>query len=145
MKKYRNFIHKVIGKNYKGPLEGVQHSVILGSQEFIREIKDRFLKDMRIDRELPILRETMDRPKLETIEHVVDSALESDERLARQLKLFLCHSYSGMKLREIGDRFSVSESAVTQASSRIRIKIKNDKKLEKLILKIEKQLPLSNV
>ena len=87
----------------------------------------------------------MDRPGLETIEQVVDSELESDERMARQLKLFLCHSYSGMKLREIGDRFSVSESAVTQASRRMRIKIKKNKKLEKLILKIVKELPLSNV
>jgi chromosomal replication initiation ATPase DnaA len=87
----------------------------------------------------------MDRPKLETIEHAVDSELESNKKLARQLKLFLCHSYSGMKLREIGDRFSVSESAVTQASRRIRSKTNNDKKLKKLILKIEKNLLLSNV
>ncbi len=145
MKKYRNFIHKLISQDYKSPLDGIQHSFILGSREFINEIKDKFLRDKRIDRELPILRETMDRPGLETIEHLVDSELESDERMARQLKLFLCHSYSGMKLREIGYRFSVSESAVTQASRRIRVKLRNDKKLEKLILRIVKRLPLSNV
>jgi putative transposase len=145
MRKYRNFVRKLIGQDYKSPLKGVQHSVILGSAAFIKDIKHSFLRNRRIDRELPILRETIDRPKLETIEHVVDSELESDVRLARQLKLFLCHSYSGMKLREIGDRFSVSESAVTQASRRVRIKLKNDKNVEKLILKIVKKLPLSNV
>ena len=145
MRKYRYFVQKLIDQDYQSPLDGIRHSVILGSREFIYEIKDRFLTDRQIDRELPILRETMDRPKLETIEHAVDSELESNKKLARQLKLFLCHSYSGMKLREIGDRFSVSESAVTQASRRIRIKIKNDKKLEKLILRIVKELPLSNV
>ena len=94
---------------------------------------------------MPVFRETIDRPKIEEIEHVVNSELESDEKLARQLKLFLCHRYSGMKLREIGDRFSVGESAVTQASRRIQLKLKNDKQLNKLILKIEKKLTLSNV
>ena len=145
MKKYRNFVHSLMGRDYESPLNRTQHPVILGSREFIDEIKHRFLRDRQIDRELPVIRETMDRPRLEIIEQAVDSELESDERLARQLKLFLCHSYSGKKLREIGDRFSVSESAVTQASRRIRVKLRNDKKLEKLILKIVKRLPLSNV
>ena len=68
-----------------------------------------------------------------------------DEKLARQVKLFLFHRYSGKKLREIGNHFGVSESAVTHASRRIRVKQKNDKKLGKIILKIVKKLPLSNV
>ena len=81
----------------------------------------------------------------EAVEQAVDSVLESNERLARQIKLFVCHSYSGKRLREIGKRFSVSESAVTQASRRTRDKLKNDKKLEKLIMKVVKKLYLSNV
>lgn len=145
MRKYRNFIHKLLGQDYKSPLDGVQHSVMLGSEGFINDIKESFLQNRRIDRELPIFRETMDRPKLEKIENVVDSELESGEKLSRQIKLFLCHRHSGMKLREIGERFNVGESAVTQASRRIQIKIKNDKKLDKLVLKLIKKLSLSNV
>jgi hypothetical protein len=145
MRKYRKFVHRLIGQDYKSPLYGVQHSVMLGSEGFIKDIKESFLQNRRIDRELPVFRETMARPKIEEIKHVVNSELESDEKLARQLKLFLCHRYSGLKLREIGDRFSVGESAVTQASRRIQIRLKNDKKLNKLVLKIEKKLTLSNV
>ena len=59
--------------------------------------------------------------------------------------MFLCHRYSGKKLSEIGMRFGVTESAVTQASRRIRDKRHKDKKLEKLILKIVKKLSLSIV
>jgi len=59
--------------------------------------------------------------------------------------MFLCHRYSGKKLSEIGARFGVSESAVSQASRRMRDKQHKDKKLEKLILKIVKKLPLSIV
>jgi len=71
--------------------------------------------------------------------------LAGDEKLAQQVKLYLCHRYSGKKLRKIAERFGVSESGVTQASRRIRIKHKNDKKLGKLIAKMVKELPLSNV
>ena len=97
------------------------------------------------DRELPALRDIRNRPGLDDLEQVVNSVLQSDEKLARQVKLYLCHRYSGKKLREIGNRFGVSESGVTQASRRIRIKQKNDKKLGKLIRKIVRDLSLSNV
>ena len=145
MKKYLDFVHTMIGQSYKSPLVRTRNSFILGSEEFMDEIKDRFLTVRRNDRELPGLRAIMDRPNLETIERAVDSELKPDPKLARQIKLFLCHRYSGLKLREIGNRFDVSESAVTQASHRIRVKLTNDKDLEKLILKIIKRLHLSNV
>ena len=71
--------------------------------------------------------------------------LSWDEKLARHVKLYLCHRYSGKKLREIGKRFGVSESGVTRASRRIQLKQKNDKKFGKLIAKTVKKLALSNV
>ncbi len=95
--------------------------------------------------EKPALRDIRNRPWLDDLEQVVNSVLQSDEKLARQVKLYLCHRYSGKKLRKIAERFGVSESGVTQASQRIRIKQKNDKKLGKLITKMVKELPLSNV
>jgi hypothetical protein len=55
------------------------------------------------------------------------------------------HINSAKRLREIGKRFGVSESGVTQASGRIRIRQKNDKKFGKLIAKIVRELALSNV
>jgi len=142
---YRDFVHAVVDREHESPLAKLPHSVILGSGEFVDEIKDRFLRGKQPDRELPALREITDRPGLEVIKQRVDSVLQSDEKLARQFKLFLCHRYSGKKLREIGNQFGVSESAVTQASRRILVKQKNDKELEKIILKIVRKLPLSNV
>ena len=50
------------------------------------------------------------RPGLDLIEQVVDSELQPDEKLARQVKLYLCHRYSGKKPRKIAERFGVSES-----------------------------------
>jgi putative transposase len=145
MKMYRDFVYAVVDREYESPLAKLPHSVILGSGAFVDEIKERFLRGKQPDRELPALREITDRPGLEVINQLVDSVLQSDEKLARQVTLFLCHRYSGKKLREIGNQFGVSESAVTQASRRILVKQQDDRKLEKIILKIVKRLPLSNV
>jgi REP element-mobilizing transposase RayT len=145
MKMYRSFVHTLMDQEYESPLAELSHSVILGSREFVDEIKDRFLRGKQPDRELPALRDITNRPGLGLIEQVVNSVLQSDEKMARQVKLYLCHRYSGKKLREIGERFGVSESGVTQASRRIRIKKKNDKKLGKVITKMVKELTLSNV
>ena len=82
---------------------------------------------------------------LDDIEQVINAALHSDEKLARQVKLYFCHRYSGKKLREIGERFGVSGPGVSQASGRIRIRQKNDKKFGKLIVKMVSELALSNV
>jgi len=145
MKLYRDFVHAVVDREYESPLAKLPHSVILGSEAFVDQIKDRFLRAKQLDRELPALREITDRPGLEVINPLVDSVLQSDEKLARQVKLFLCHRYSGKKLREIGNEFGVSESAVTQASRRILVKQQHDEKLEKIMLKIVRKLALSNV
>ena len=82
---------------------------------------------------------------MDYIEQVANATLQQDEKLARQVKLYLCHRYSGKRLREIGKRFGVSESGVTQASRRTRIKLNSDKRLGKLIRKMVKELNLSNV
>ena len=142
MKIYRNFVQRLLEKEYKSPLAKLSHSVILGSTEFVDEITDRILRGKPANRELPALRETISRPGLDYIEQVADATLQQDERLARQVKLYLCHRYSGKRLREIGKRFGVSESGVTQASRRVRIKMNRDKRLGKLIRKMVKELTL---
>jgi len=142
---YRDFVYGLLGKEMKSPLEKPPCSFILGSEEFIGEMKERFLRDKKMERNLPGLREVMDRPDLNMLEKIVDNEIKSDKKLAWQVKLYLSHSFSDRKLREIGDHFNVSYSAVTQASRRINNKQKVDKKLEKLIFKIVKKLQMSNV
>ena len=85
----------IIKIRYESPLAELSHSVILGSTEFVDVIKDRFLKGRKTDRELPALNEITKRLRLDHIEQVVDSALQPDEKLARQVKLYVCHHYSG--------------------------------------------------
>ena len=144
-KRYRDFVRSVMDWEYENPLAELSHSVILGSEEFVAEIKDRFLRNKQPDRDLPALRDLSSRPNLGYIEKAVDSVLQSDDKLARQVKLYLYHRYSGMKLREIGKRFGIGESGVTQASRRIGIKAGKDKKLRKTVKMIKMKTTLSNV
>ena len=145
MKMYYDFVNMLLVQEYESPLANLPHSCILGSKDFTKKIKDNFLRNRQIDRELPELKKTINRPGLDLIEQVVDSVFETDEKLARQVKLFICHNYSGNKLRQIGDHFGISESAVTQASGRIRAKQENEKSLKKMILKAKRKLFLLNV
>lgn len=145
MKMYRRFVFSSANREDEGRVARVSHSVILGSEEFVDEIKNKFLRDKRPDRELPSVRDLTDRPELGYIVQVVDSFVRSDEKLARQVKLHLCHRYSGRGLKEIGERFGVTESGVSQASQRIRIRQEDDRKLQILVTKIVKRLSLSNV
>ena len=145
MKLYCEFVDSSIGHEYKNPLSDISNSVILGSKEFIAEIKDRFLGDQKADRDLPALRSLSISKSFDDIEEAVDSTFPSDKKLARQVKLYFCHRYSGRKLKEIGGRFGIGLSGVTRASNRIRLKAEKDKRIGKILKRIEKNIVLSNV
>lgn len=145
MKRYRDFIHTVIGQDYENPLAELSHSVILGSRQFVTAIRDRLLKHKAQDRDLPSLRALLKKPSMDQIEEAVDSILSSAPRLVRQVKLHLCHCYSGMKLKDIGLRYGIGLSGVTQASQRIALRISKDKRLRKIVKKIEKMIIFRNV
>jgi REP element-mobilizing transposase RayT len=144
MKLYCEFVDSSIDHEYKNPLADISNSVILGSKEFIAEIKDRFLGDQKSDRDLPALRNLSTSKSFDDIEEAVDSAFPSDKKLARQVKLYFCHRYSGRKLKEIGSRFGIGLSGVTRASNRISLKAEKDKKIGKILKRIEKNIVLSN-
>ena len=76
------------------------------------------------------------------IEQAVDAVLLSAPKLARQVKLHFCQRYSGMRLTEIGLRFGVGPSGVSQASQRIAFKRSKDQKLSKIVKRIEKNISL---
>jgi putative transposase len=92
------------------------------NQEFVADIKEGFLKGKQPDKELPALRDIRNRPGLDDLEHVVNSVLESDEKLARQVKLYLCHRYSGKKLREIAERFDMRQIRGNSGESKNPVK-----------------------
>ncbi len=55
------------------------------------------------------------------------------------------HKFSGQKLIDIGSHFGIGVSGVSQASRRVALQIKDDKKLKEKIDKIILDLDLSTV
>ncbi len=65
--------------------------------------------------------------------------------MTRNVKMYLCHRYTGKKLKEIGLHFGLWESGVSQARRRVAQKIEKDKKLKKKIDRLEKQINVSRM
>ena len=121
-------------------MKDVVSSTILGSVDFIEAIKDRYLSNKKADPNLPALKELFGKPSLEEITEEVESVFGQDRVLARSVKIYLCHRYTGKALKEIGQRFDIGDSGVSQASRRIAMRISQDNKLSKKIRKIEDKL-----
>jgi len=107
--------------------------------------REKFLGNKKHDRNLPILRALSNRPDMEQIIETVDSVIGSNDKLSRQIKLYLCHRYSGRKLKEIGTYFDIGESGVSHTTRRVSDKLEKDKKLIRKINRIKNKLNLSNV
>ena len=103
-------------------------------------VKDKFISDKKPDKDLPALKELVDKVSIEDIFTEVESVFGKQTFLGRNVKMFLCQRYTGEKLKDIGTYFGIGESGVSQACRRVKEKIRNDKKLGRKIAGVEKKL-----
>ncbi len=127
-------------KKYDNPIDEVVSSTILGSPGFIAFVKDKFISGKKHDKDLPALKELVDKVSLKDIFAEVESVFGKQTFLGRNVKMFLCQRYTAEKLKDIGTYFGIGESGVSQACRRVKEKIRNDKKLGRKIAGVEKKL-----
>jgi putative transposase len=139
-KKYRKFVEELVGKEHESPLMGVVASTILGSDDFVAEIQDRYVDTKLLDRNLPAIRQLVNRPDIDRIIEMARGFFVDNERLAEKAAIYLCHRNSGANLREIGERFGVKDSAVSQSSRRFMMGLEKDQELKKTVDRLEKSL-----
>jgi REP element-mobilizing transposase RayT len=132
-KKYRDFVEKLDIEAYESPLKSAVGSSVLGSPDFIEEITENHLNERGADKDVPALRHFSKRPPLEEIIEFTREEMKDNEKLARQVGIYLCHKYSGSPLKEIADMFDVGVTAIGEASKRIQKKMEEDKTLQELI------------
>lgn len=142
-KNYRQFVHDLIQREYVSPLLETVASTILGSPEFVCEIQEQHLGSKKADRDLPALRELKVKPSLQEIMEAVKKAFTGNDREATKAGIYLCHRYSGEKLKPIGELFHLTESGVTRSSKRFEQKAESEERLKGLLLEIKKRLKLS--
>ncbi|MEA3415161.1 MAG: hypothetical protein U9R02_03245 [Thermodesulfobacteriota bacterium] len=135
-KGYHKFVTAIVNKKYDNPLGEVVSSTLLGSPDFIAFIKDKFLLGKKPDKELPALKELVDKASLKDIFNEVESVFGKEPALGRNVKMFLCRKYTNEKLKSIGAYFRIGESGVSQACRRVKDKIRKDKKLQTSELEI---------
>ncbi|MBU4425126.1 MAG: hypothetical protein KKB35_00185 [Proteobacteria bacterium] len=144
-KQYRRFVESMIDVEYESPLKNVFASTILGGRSFINQIREKHLDRKKSDRDLPDLKQFYEMPDLEKIIKQAAKVFNEDAVLLKRVQIYLCHKFSGQKLKEIGLHFGIGVSGVSQASRRVGLQIKDDKKLKKKIDKIISDLNLSTV
>jgi REP element-mobilizing transposase RayT len=131
-KGYRKFVEALLDSEYDSPLKGAVASTILGSPAFVAEVTERNLGEHWDDRNLPAAKELMPRPTLDEIIAMVE-AEAANEKLLRNISIYCCQKYSGAKLKEIGERFGISDAAVSQASRRLALRAGKDQQLKQAI------------
>jgi len=144
-KRYQVFVESLLGKEYESPLNDVAGSTLLGSPDFIKHIKDKFLSGMVPVQNVPAFTELSPRVELDQIFVEVDVLFDKEPKVARNIKMYLGCRYSGKALKDIAQHFGIGDSGVSQAGRRIADKIKKDINLKKRIEKIEKKLNLSRM
>jgi REP element-mobilizing transposase RayT len=139
-KGYRAFTEDLLAREYDSPLEGAVASTVLGSPEFVADVSERNLGDHRDGRNHPALKQLTQRPSMNEIVAKVATVELRDEKLLRNLSIYCCRKYSGAKLKEIGERFGISDAAISQASRRLVMKAEKDHELKRLVERLEAKL-----
>jgi len=116
-KQYQQFVTVLSDRQYESLLTDIVSSTILGTPDFITVTKDRYLSGKKADKDVPALKELSKKISMSDIFNQVESAFEKDKTLARNIKLYLCQTYTGVKLKDIGRHFGIGESGVSQAST----------------------------
>ncbi len=84
-------------------------------RDFILEYEERMLQD----RHRPVPPRTTPKVDLERIVESARAAFGERKRQAERIAIHLAHLYNGLKLREIGARFGLKDSGVSEASRRV--------------------------
>jgi REP element-mobilizing transposase RayT len=142
---YREFVTDRLGQEYENPLGEVVGSTILGSIDYVKHIKAKFIQGKKPNRDLPALNALISKPTIEDIKKAVKSHCDHQPAMKKNVALYLCHKYTTNTLKLIGHHFGIGESAVSQASRRVKERLRKDKNLKKQIEGIESSLDLSKV
>jgi hypothetical protein len=134
---YRRFVEDLLDSEYESPLKATVASTVLGRSEFVREVSERHLGKKRSERSMPAVRALTLRPSMDEIVMKIKAELGDRAELLRNVSIYACQKYSGAKLKDIGERFGISDAAVSQASRRVALKAETDPQLKKMLDRVE--------
>lgn len=130
-------------KDRWSPVEGLRGGMVLGSEDFFKEIRERYLEG-REDKEIPHLKKNRRAPEANKLQACIESC-SKEEGMRRRLLVWALKRYTPLKLKEIAEEIQkpVSYSAVSQICRRIEKERLENKELRKVMDRIAAEL--SNV
>lgn len=134
--RYREFVEDRLGKEYESPLQGAVAGTILGRLAFIDKVKHNHVHSRALANDVPALRQLTARPTVEEILAAVGEEMGAREKEARRIGLHLCHILSGLSLRQLGEIFGMGETALCEASRRMRRRIAANPELAKTVARV---------
>ncbi|MGA9535154.1 MAG: helix-turn-helix domain-containing protein [Desulfobacterales bacterium] len=146
--KCREYVYQAIEGEIENPFEGVVHQSILGSQDFVEWVRQKLPREGQ--REMPSLKKLQHHIP---VEHIIGEVAKSGNAQAedlrnrktkfkdlRQMAMELSYRYSNYKQKEIGAIFGVDYSTVSQSRSRLKTKLKSNRKLKNQFNQIQAQI-----
>jgi hypothetical protein len=139
---YWEFVKGGIGQEVPISIKGSIRTGILGSAEFVTKIKKEFLGDeiSKPDREKPQLRKLLKKPDLPLILSVSEKVLGVRNKFVVPIAILISQKSTALKLREIGEFFSLSMSGVSNACRRARAAIACNASLANAVEGIEQEV-----
>ena len=140
-RRYRKYVERAMREVLKDPLKNTAASTLLGSEEFIEWVKEKWIKGRDTDREIPALSQLFPKPDLSFIMKESESVFGKGTLLSRKVSLYLSRQLSGLGLGEISKFFGrISSSGVCQNTRRLRVLMEGDQKLRKEVAVLRKKL-----
>lgn len=120
---------------------------ILGKEEFIEWVKEKFIDREKDVAEIPSVKEIQRYRSKDIVLKVIQEEtgkdlenLRKEKGVLRQIAMDVLYRIGGMRGREIGNLMGIGYTAVSQERKRLSERIWKDKKLQALVNRIEKKL-----
>ncbi|MFQ6082127.1 MAG: transposase [Candidatus Aminicenantia bacterium] len=148
---YKEFVYEGV-KGISNPLKNIYAQSILGSENFIKNITDKFLRKKTISKQVPKSKKLKYGKDLNDIAKIVMEYynIEKEMLIRRKAKfnkgkkvfVYLARRYTDSDLNRIRNFLnnSITEVAVSKLCSRTQEELKNRKDFKKEVEEIEKQL-----
>jgi hypothetical protein len=147
-RQYREYVLKGIDGEIENPFEDVLHQSILGTQDFVEWVKKKLPR--KESREVPAVRSIQRNLSADQVVRAVSKfcGVEPEEVLnrktkskrLRQMTMELCYRHSNLRQKQIGKKFGVDYSTVSVNRTRLKSRLKSDRKLKKQFNQIREKI-----
>jgi predicted XRE-type DNA-binding protein len=146
---YREFIEEGLEGKIESPLRKGRGHGIVGDEEFMEGVRDRFLRRVRESREVPGFKGIISRTLPAKILGVVCEEMgvngeelqkKGERGIGRGLLMEMLYRYGGLNQREIGEMMGVDYSSVSVARKRFQLLSEGDKKVLELMERVQNKI-----